>query len=523
MPDQLTLSDVVPVLRADLKIGDPQPGRGESEIHVEDPLTGKSLLLKGFELSLARMLNGRRTAEEVLVSAGQIGLPMSIESLNGFLRKLGKEGFLTELAGLAPIDITTWEARSEWGEEIRRLFQEALREARADRFVAAKSRLDALLARSPAIKEAQQLLHWVMQRLRPESGPRTPPFSDVFAMVEKSWFNEGEQRSAANEAAAAKVKSNDPFNDPTVPAEPGWRPPGKSRKGLIAAVVAVVAVGGLVVAPMPHTATAPCTLVPKQVTPVTVARAGTLAAVTVTEGQWVDKGTTIAKWDTAAAVKKVAALEARIAEVQKKNKASAAGAKKLADAQGKLDKALAAQSKAQAEVDKLKASKAKRAVVAKAEKKAAAAGKAVAAAQKPVAALTVPASKEIQGEVAMLEGELQRAKLESTEVSVVASADGFVKKLSVKPGAAVEANAVLAQLEDSRTLKVVVAVPRGEKLQVGDALQLKVGTVVAKAVVDKVEGASAEAPLDNTKGGFQGGATGETRFAGASKSLLGRL
>lgn len=522
MPDQLSLSDVVPVLRADLKIGDPQPGRGESEIQVEDPLTGKSLTLKGFELSLARMLNGRRTAEEVLVAAGQVGLPMSIESLNGFLRKLSKEGFLTELAGMAPIDITTWEARAEWGEDIRRLFQEALREARADRFVAAKSRLDALLARSPAIKEAQQLLHWVMQRLRPESGPRTPPFSDVFAMVEKSWFNDGDKTSAENEAAAA-MKPADPFNDPTVPAEPGWKPPGKSRKGLIALAVAVAAIVGLAVAPMPRTATAPCTLVPKLVTPVTVARAGTLAEVKVTEGQWVDKGTTIAKWETAVAAKKIAALETRLAEVQKKNKASAVGARKLADAQGKLDRALAAQSKAQAEVDKLKASKAKRPVVAKAEKKLTGATKTVTAAQKPVAALTVAPSKEIQGEVAMLEGELARAKTESTDVSVVASADGFVTGLNAKPGQVVEANAVLARLEDSRTLKVVVVVPRGEQLKVGDALQLKLGTVVAKAVVEKVDGASAEAPLDNAKGGFKGGSTGETSFAGASRSLIGRL
>ncbi len=520
MPDQLSLSDVVPVLRADLKIGDPQPGRGESEIHVEDPLTQKFLVMKGFELSLARMLNGRRTAEEVLTAAGQIGLPMSIESLNGFLRKLRKEGFLTEMAGMAPVDITTWEARSEWNEEIRRLFQEALREARADRFVAAKSRLDALLARSPAIKEAQQLLHWVMQRLRPESGSDSTPFSDVFASVEKSWFNEGEQSSAVNEKALADRPA---FDDATVPAEPGWTPPGKSRKGLVVGVVALAAMGGLLIAPMPHTATAPCTLVPRAITPVTLTRGGTLSAVSVTEGQWVDKGATLAKWDTQAAVKKVTALEARLADVQKKNKAGAATAKKLADAQSKLDKASAAQSKAQAELDKLKATKSKKPVIAKAEKKATAAKAAVAAAQKGVAALTVPLAPAIQGELTMLQGELARAKFETTDQAVIASADGFVQGLAVKPAQTVEAGAVIARLEDSRTLKVVIALPRGESLSIGDAVHLKVGSVAAKSVVEKVEGASAEATLDNAKGGFKGGATGETTFAGVNKSLLGRL
>ena len=85
MREQLSLSDVVPVLRADLKIGEPMPGRGESEIRVEHPVTAKVLMLKGFEVSLARMLNGRRTAEEVLSSASQIGLPLSLDSFNGFL------------------------------------------------------------------------------------------------------------------------------------------------------------------------------------------------------------------------------------------------------------------------------------------------------------------------------------------------------------------------------------------------------------------------------------------------------
>src|SRR3954468_5563100 len=95
MREQLSLADVVPVLRADLKIGDPMPGRGESEIRVENPTNGKALQLKGFEVSIARMLNGRRTAEEVLTAASQIGLPLSLESFNGFLHKLDREGFLT--------------------------------------------------------------------------------------------------------------------------------------------------------------------------------------------------------------------------------------------------------------------------------------------------------------------------------------------------------------------------------------------------------------------------------------------
>ncbi len=520
MQDPLALSDVVPVFRSDLTIADPQPGRGEAEIRVEDPLTSKTLMLKGFELSLARMLNGRRTAEEVLIAAGQIGLPVSIEGLNGFLRKLRTEGFVIEAAG-AQIDITTWEARSEWNEEIRRLFQEALREARADRFVAAKSRLDALLARSPSIKEAQQLLHWVLERMMPDGGATNPSFSDVFAEVEKSWFLQGEQTSALNERAHNEKPA---FDDPTQLAEAGWKPPGKSKKGLIFGALALAAVAAVLFFPMPHTATAQFTLVPKQITVVTLARAGTLSRISVKEGQWVDKGASLAKWDTSLAERKIVALEARLAEVHKKNTASAGIAKKLQDAQSKLERVSAAQSKAQADVNKLKASaKGKKSpALAKAEKKAAAFKAALAAVQKLVAGLTTSGPPAIQGELTMVEDELARAKVEVTDLTVVASADGFVQGLEGKQGP-VEAGGVFARLEDSRKLRVMITLPRGEKLNVGALLQLKVGPVAAKAVVEKVDGAAAEALLDNAKGGFQGGATGELSFAGVSRSLLARL
>ncbi|MBS1148567.1 MAG: Barrel-sandwich domain of CusB or HlyD rane-fusion, partial [Myxococcaceae bacterium] len=313
-------------------------------------------------------------------------------------------------------------------------------------------------------------------------------------------------------------------DDPTVKAEPGWRPPGKSKKGLVIGALAVAAMGGALVVPMPHTATAPFTLVPKAVTAVTLARGGTLSAISVTDGQWVQKGTPLARWDTSAAQKKIVALEARLIEVRKKNKVSAAAAKKLKVAQARLDKASATQSKAQADLDKLKAGgKGKKPAIAKAEKSAAAAKAALAAAQKQVEALTVPLTPAIQGELTMIEGELARAKSEAADLALLAGADGFVQGLAARPGQAVEAGAVIARLEDSRTLKVVVAVPKGEQLTVGAALQLKVGTLAAKAVVDRVDGSSAEAPLDNEKGGFKGGATGESSFAGASKSLLGRL
>ena len=81
----------------------------------------------------------------------------------------------------------------------------------------------------------------------------------------------------------------------------------------------------------------------------------------------------------------------------------------------------------------------------------------------------------------------------------------------------------LLKLEDSRVMKVTIALPKGEKPEVGSSVQLTAGTIAAKAKIEKVEGGSAEGTLDNTNGGFKGGTTGESTFPGASKSILGRL
>src|SRR5687767_14303229 len=95
MADLLAPEDVVPAFRADLKLADPVQGAGEKLVTVADPQSGKSMAFRGFELSIARMLNGRRTAGEVVDAAAAIGLPISIEGLSGFVKKLRGLGFLS--------------------------------------------------------------------------------------------------------------------------------------------------------------------------------------------------------------------------------------------------------------------------------------------------------------------------------------------------------------------------------------------------------------------------------------------
>src|SRR3954470_10246964 len=98
MLQPLLPTERVPALRTDLTVENPPAGRGEDEVRISHAPTGRTLLLKGFEVSIARMINGVRTAQEVIDSAAKIGLPLTIEGLNRFLIKLDREGFLAGAA-----------------------------------------------------------------------------------------------------------------------------------------------------------------------------------------------------------------------------------------------------------------------------------------------------------------------------------------------------------------------------------------------------------------------------------------
>src|SRR4051812_34928228 len=70
-------TDRVPALRPDLKIVRSEKNAGMVE--VTDPERGQTFSLYDFEVSIARMLNGRRTAFQVIEAAAKIGIPVSLE------------------------------------------------------------------------------------------------------------------------------------------------------------------------------------------------------------------------------------------------------------------------------------------------------------------------------------------------------------------------------------------------------------------------------------------------------------
>ena len=518
MKDALSPQDVVPALRADLELGDPVPGRGEADIRLSHPQTGKALVLKGVEVSVARMLDGRRTADDVVTAAAKIGIPMKLQGLNGFIHKLEREGLLVEAPPPKPDGMSTWEPRAEWSVEVRTLFQAALRAARAEDLASARSRLEQLLAVAPDTEEAKGLLEWVMARLFPDvhaDGPRQS-FSDFFAEVERSWFAEGERRSEANASADPSDVNLSDADGFTVHAS------GGAGKGLFIGIGAVVLLG-VMLFPLPHTATTSFQLAPRTVTPVTIAHPGTIATLSVGVGQWVTKGAVLASWDTAAAKASAVTLEAKLTAASKGGKPTSAQLKQLPKAKAKLAKAKLVAKVAAAKANALKAKlkgKSNPALV-KLQKNQSAADAAVASAQKELDSLSgQPASSP--ADVATMTAALALAKTESTEPPLTAPADGTVLDLSAKAGQALAAGATFAKLEDSHTLKVTIDLPKGEELAVGSTVQLDLASPV-KVTIDKVDGATAEAELPNPNGALKAGTKGSASFSGSSRSLLGRL
>jgi len=516
MKAALNPQDTVPALRADLELGDLAPGRGEADIHISHPQTGKPMVLKAVEVSVARMLDGRRTADEVINAAAKIGIPMKLPGLNGFIHKLEREGLLAGEPPPPPTEgINTWEPRAEWSPEVRTLFQAALRAARADDFSNALGRLEQLLAVSPDIDEAKQLRAWVMKRLFPEvhdDGPKQK-FSDFFAAVESSWFAEGERRSEANLNASYDLSDAGSF---TVPGANG------GGKGIFIGIGAIVMLG-VVLFPLPHTAKADFQLSPRSVTPVTLSHPGTFSTVSVSVGQWVTKGAVLASWDTAAAKQTATTLEAKLTAAQGKSKPTAAQLKQLPKAKAKLAKAKALAKASASKAEKLKAKlKGKsNAALVKLRKSQAAAEAAVASAQKEVDSLSgQPAASP--ADVASMTAALAVAKTQAAEPPLTAPVDGTVLDLEAKAGQPLTAGASFAKLEDSHTLKVTIDVPKGEELAVGNTVQLELPTPVS-VTIDKVDGATAEGELANPNGAIKAGTKGSASFSGASKSLLGRI
>ncbi len=145
--------DVVPLLRSDLVITPSKTSRGTLE--VMDPTCERAFTLYDFEVSIARMLDGRRTVGEVITASNRLGIPVTLATLRTFLQQLRAYQFIDTNA--QPAGDSTWAPRKQWTVEVRELYQSALRLMRAGRFDEARSYVDAMAAADPASDEATAL------------------------------------------------------------------------------------------------------------------------------------------------------------------------------------------------------------------------------------------------------------------------------------------------------------------------------------------------------------------------------
>jgi hypothetical protein len=167
-------SDVVPELRRDLKMTRTPSG----EIDILDPLTGTTFRFNRYEISLARMLNGRRPASEILQAGERLGVPVNLESLHKFILTLEEKRLVAPpLAdgSNSPDVASAWAARGQWETSVRMLFQSGIRLLRLGRHAEAASYFEVLLQDEPENIEAKELLELARNPPTTTSGAQTMP------------------------------------------------------------------------------------------------------------------------------------------------------------------------------------------------------------------------------------------------------------------------------------------------------------------------------------------------------------
>ncbi len=536
MADLLAPEDVVPAFRADLKLADPVQGAGEKLVTVADPVSGKSMAFRGFELSIARMLNGQRTAGEVVDAASAIGLPISIEGLSGFVKKLRSLGFLSHPLDAAVEAPTTWGERREWSEEIRARYQTALKEARSNELMSAKEHLTALAKDAPDNADVKGLMQWVDERLKaPAAGKKLPTFTDVFAVVERTWFEEGERQSQENQKAQdaanqrlASLSDVPAVSDPSAeqPVSEALEVPQKKGGGigkvLLVLFVLMLAGAGAAAAlyPLPYSVKGTYELQAKNSLSVEVAREGVVAAVAVKDGDWVEAGAQIFTYDSESAKKRLAEAEKKVAELQKKNEKSPAG-KKAGEARKKLEKAQEALKDDQADLEKAKA-KGKKPAIAKLEKKVKKAEGAVAKAQKAFEAAQASAGGDVKAELDKAIAERDAAKGQTEAAPFNAPVAGFVRELKVKAGDEVKVGAAVCVLDDTKSMTVKMTAAKGEAISEGQKASLEVGGKKVDVKIEKIINGEARGVLDNAKGELKAGEKGNLTVETAGRTLLSK-
>jgi hypothetical protein len=152
----LAAGDCVPLFRTDLCVA---RGASPGLYDVSVPGSERRFTVYEFELAIGRLLDGRRTAAEVVEHGVRLGIPVDLAGLHKFVRQMGHYGFLAPTGTpLAAGGGGTWAERDAWDEGARTLFQTGVRLMRAGRPADAASYFEAVLDMHPGSAEANEML-----------------------------------------------------------------------------------------------------------------------------------------------------------------------------------------------------------------------------------------------------------------------------------------------------------------------------------------------------------------------------
>jgi len=199
VPSLLAPTDVVPALRSELKL---MKRSGGAEVY--DPNTRKTLTLNHLEISLARMLDGKRQVSDLIAAGERLGIPVNLESLTKFIQRLEEQGLLGAVA--AGSASTTWASRGQWEQNIRTLFQSGIRLLRLGKHAEAANYFEALLQEDPDNEEARELLAMAKQGVETKvpARPPTPVPEPIRAPV--AWPSSRAEARPASEPSAESAR-----------------------------------------------------------------------------------------------------------------------------------------------------------------------------------------------------------------------------------------------------------------------------------------------------------------------------
>lgn len=149
--------EVVPLLRPDLLVG---RGAGPGLFELTGPEGGRPLVLADSELSVARMLDGRRRVSQVIENGERLGIPVDAGGLSKFVRQLELLGFLMPpgTKPASPGKDGPWPKRRPWNEQTRSLFQNGVRLMRQGQPDEAAPYFRKMLEEDPENPEAREML-----------------------------------------------------------------------------------------------------------------------------------------------------------------------------------------------------------------------------------------------------------------------------------------------------------------------------------------------------------------------------